>query len=69
VPTATPTATNVTTYTCDPLGNRVTKTLNGTLTSYGYDHADRITAAGSTTYSVNANGNETARGTDTFGCD
>jgi len=69
VPTATPTATNVTTYTYDPLGNRLTKTLNGTLTSYGYDRADRITAAGSTTYSVNANGNETARGPDTLSYD
>jgi RHS repeat-associated protein len=38
----------------------------GSSTSYSYDKADRITSAGSTSYTVNANGNVTARGSDTF---
>jgi RHS repeat-associated protein len=55
-----------TTYSYDPLGNRLNKVLGTQNTSYSYDRADRITAAGSTTYTVNADGNETGRGSDSF---
>ena len=54
-----------TTYTYDPVGNRLTKNA----TSYTYDRADRILTAGSTSYAVNANGNVTARGSDSFAYD
>ncbi len=35
-------------------------------TTYSYDRADRITSVGGTTYTENANGNLTARGSDSF---
>jgi RHS repeat-associated protein len=63
-----------TTYTYDPVGNR-TRRLRATprgseTTDYGYDRADRIQAAGATTYNVDANGNIVSRsgllGPDTF---
>lgn len=54
-----------TTYTYDPVGNRLSKST----TSYAYDRADRILSAGSVGFTVNANGNLTARGTDTFAYD
>jgi RHS repeat-associated protein len=57
--------TGSTTYSYDPVGNRLTRT-RGATTSYSYDRADRITAAGAISYTVNANGNLTARGADTF---
>jgi YD repeat-containing protein len=60
--------TGTTTYTYDPVGNRLTR-VRGSTTSYTYDRADRITAAGATSLTVNANGNTTARGTDTFAYD
>jgi RHS repeat-associated protein len=53
------------TYGYDPDGNRTTKVLGGT-TSYTYDRADRITTAGATSITLDANGNTTARGSDTF---
>jgi RHS repeat-associated protein len=55
-----------TSYGYDPVGNRLTMTRNGTPTAYQYDRADRITAAGSTSYTLNANGNLVGRGSDTF---
>ncbi len=51
-----------TSYTYDPVGNRLTKGS----TTYTYDRADRISMAGSTSYTVNANGNTTNRGSDSF---
>ena len=54
-----------TTYTYDPVGNRLTKSS----TTYTYDKADRILTAGSISYTVNANGNVTARGSDSFAYD
>lgn len=54
-------------YTYDPMGNRLTKVHNGTPTSYTYDDADQMTAAGGVTYGYDNNGNQTTRGTDTFG--
>jgi RHS repeat-associated protein len=55
-------------YTYDAVGNRLTK-VQGSTTSYTYDDADRMTAAGGVTYSYSANGNLTGRGSDTFGWD
>ncbi|MEO5965998.1 MAG: RHS repeat-associated core domain-containing protein, partial [Candidatus Limnocylindrales bacterium] len=53
-------------YAYDPVGNRTSKVLAGTPTTSTYDRADRITAAGALAISVNANGNTTAKGPDTF---
>jgi RHS repeat-associated protein len=53
------------TYGYDPLGNRTSKILAGT-TAYTYDRADRITTAGATSITVDANGNTTAKGADAF---
>jgi hypothetical protein len=39
----------------------------GGSTAYTYDRADRILTAGATTITVDANGNTTAKGADTFG--
>jgi YD repeat-containing protein len=62
--------TGVTGYGYDPAGNRVTRTLSGSPPlSYQYDRADRLTSVGSTSYTLNANGNTTARGSDSFGYD
>jgi RHS repeat-associated protein len=58
-----------TTYTYDRVGNRLTRSRLGITASYSYDRADRITQAGQLTLSVNAAGNETARGVDSFGYD
>ncbi|MBI4492383.1 MAG: hypothetical protein HY690_06275 [Chloroflexi bacterium] len=55
-------------YEYDSVGNRTTMT-RGSATGYSYDRADRITTAGTVSYSVNANGNLVARGPDTFGYD
>ncbi|MBI4494023.1 MAG: RHS repeat-associated core domain-containing protein [Chloroflexi bacterium] len=60
--------TGLTTYDYDPVGNRLTMT-RVTGTSYSYDRADRIQSAGATAYTVDANGNLTARGTDSFAYD
>jgi len=56
-------------YAYDPVGNRASLTQNGVTSSYGYDRADRLTTAGSVAYTVNANGDVTARGTDSFAYD
>jgi YD repeat-containing protein len=57
-----------TSYSYDPAGNRLSM-IRINSTSYSYDRADRITAAGSVSYTVNANGNLTARGSDSFAYD
>lgn len=58
-----------TSYAYDPVGNRTSKSVSGgATTSYSYDRADRITAAGGTSYTVDANGNRTA-GAGTFSYD
>ena len=54
-----------TTYSYDPVGNRLTKNA----TSYTYDRADRIQNVGGTSYVVDPNGNLTARGADSFAYD
>jgi RHS repeat-associated protein len=56
------------TYSYDPAGNRLTRVFGGT-TNYSYDRADRISAAGPISITVNANGNITAKGSDSFGYD
>jgi RHS repeat-associated protein len=55
-----------TTYGYDPVGNRSSMVRGGNTTNYSYDRADRITTAGAVSYTVNANGNVTLRGTDAF---
>lgn len=55
-------------YTYDPVGNRLTR-VAGSTTSYTYDRADRMTAAGALAVTVDANGNLTARGGDSFAYD
>lgn len=56
------------TYAYDPVGNRLTKVAGGT-TGYTYDRADRITTAGGTPTTVDANGNLTVMAADTFAYD
>jgi RHS repeat-associated protein len=56
-------------YTYDPAGNRLSRVVSGTSTSYTYDRADRLTSAGSAGVTVDANGNLTAKGSDSFGFD
>ena len=52
------------TYEYDAVGNRVSMTRGGATTTYDYDRADRITRAGPTGTTVNADGNLVARGAD-----
>jgi RHS repeat-associated protein len=56
------------TYAYDPAGNRSTKVLGGS-TAYTYDRADRILTVGSTSITVNVNGNLTVKGVDSFAYD
>jgi len=58
-----------TTYSYDPLGNRLSRVRNSTTTSYAYDRGDRITSAGGISYTVDAVGNLTARGSDSLAYD
>ncbi len=52
-----------TTYTYDPLGNRILKTNSGVLTTYAYDTANQLKTAqdtgGVTTFAFDAAGNQT----------
>jgi len=43
--------------------------VEGATTSYTYDNADRMTAAGGVGYTYDNNGNQTGRGSDVFGWD
>jgi RHS repeat-associated protein len=54
------------TYGYDPIGNRTSKVLSGVTTTSTYDGADRIATSGALVLTVNANGNTTAKGGDTF---
>jgi RHS repeat-associated protein len=58
-------AAPATTYSYDPVGNRLSM-VRGTTTSYTYDRADRISSAGGIAYTFDAKGNVTGRGSDTF---
>jgi RHS repeat-associated protein len=55
-------------YSYDPVGNRLSR-VDGATTNYTYDRADRLTAAGALVVTVNANGNLTTKGPDTFSYD
>ncbi|MFN0074419.1 MAG: RHS repeat domain-containing protein [Chloroflexota bacterium] len=55
-----------TSYTYEPVGNRLTSVIAGASSSYTSDKVDRLTAVGGTTYTNDANGNRTGRGADTF---
>ena len=50
----------------DPAGNRATKTAGGTTTTYTYDDASRLTAAGAATYTYDAAGHRLTGGGSTF---
>jgi YD repeat-containing protein len=55
-----PTAVTATyAYAYDGANNRTSQTINGAATSYTYNAADELTAAGDTTYSYDADGNRT----------
>jgi YD repeat-containing protein len=45
-----------TSYTYDKVGNRLTEVVDGVATTSVYDNNDRITSAGATTYTYDANG-------------
>jgi RHS repeat-associated protein len=52
----------VTAYTYDAVGNRLTKQVDDDpATSYGYDAANELTSAGSTSYDYDANGSRTTK--------
>jgi len=58
-------------YTYDPVGNRLTEMANAGTTTSAYDDADRLTTVtapggGVTTYTFDANGNQTGAGATTF---
>jgi RHS repeat-associated protein len=77
-PMSTPTATITpnssdieTTYTYDPVGNRLTEVTYLGTTTYSYDAADRLTTldppdAVNRTYGYDDNGNQTVAGSNTF---
>ena len=48
-------------YTYDAVGNRLTKTDNGVVTTYTYDANNRLLTEGSTTYIYDNNGNTLAK--------
>lgn len=52
--------TNSWSYAYDPVGNITSQTLNGSTTAMTYNAADQLTAAGSTTFTFNGNGNLTS---------
>jgi len=60
------TVTNNVSYTYDVIGNRLTKTVNGTTTNYSYDKANQLTALGSTAWTYDGNGNLTSDGRNTY---
>ena len=46
-------------YAYDGASNRTSQTVNGSTTSFMYNAANQLTAAGGTTFTYDANGNET----------
>ncbi|HEX9044924.1 MAG TPA: RHS repeat-associated core domain-containing protein, partial [Candidatus Limnocylindrales bacterium] len=62
----------LTSFTYDPVGNRLTQVTYLGTTSYTYDAADRLassTGPGAMAYRYDANGNELSAGTTTYGYD
>jgi RHS repeat-associated protein len=53
-------------WTYDAVGNRLTETRPSGTTTYTYDAADELTAAGAVTYAYDANGQETRAGSRTY---
>jgi RHS repeat-associated protein len=60
---------STTVYTYDATGNRLTKTVDGAVTTYAYDVNDRMTSDGVQTYTYDSNGNTLSDGTKTFSYD
>ena len=46
-------------YACDGAGERINQTVNGSTTSSTYNAANELAAAGGTSYTYDATGNET----------
>ncbi len=53
----------------DPVGNRLTRTIDTTTTTYTHDGADRLLTVDAGSVTVDAAGNLTARGSDSFDYD
>ena len=60
---------DVTTYSYDAAGNRLSQAVNGTTTTYAYDAAGRLVTAGGTAYAYDAAGNLVSAGADHFAWD
>jgi RHS repeat-associated protein len=56
-------------WTYDKVGNRLSEQQPTGTTSYTYDARDRLLSAGATSFSHDANGNQTQKGTRTFAYD
>jgi len=54
---------NVTRFTYDAVGNRLSLTAPNTSINYTYDAADRLLAAGTASFTYDANGNQTSKTT------
>ena len=52
-------------YSYDPVGNRLQQIINGDITSYVYDAANRLATVDGTSYTFDANGNLLSTGTQT----
>jgi RHS repeat-associated protein len=57
---------DVTNYTYDAAGNRLSRSDNGVTTSYAYDFAGRLTSAGTTGFTYDVAGNVTSAGSSTY---
>jgi RHS repeat-associated protein len=57
---------DTTSYTYDPAGNRLTKTVNGETTGYDYNPAGQLTSDGNKTYRYDEASNLIAAGPDSF---
>ncbi|MDQ6713913.1 MAG: hypothetical protein M3Z28_12100, partial [Candidatus Dormibacteraeota bacterium] len=57
------------TYRYDAAGNRLTQSVNGVATNYGYNAAGQLTTVGATNYGYDAEGNLISAGADSFSWD
>ncbi|CAG0926683.1 partial putative deoxyribonuclease RhsB, partial [Thermoflexales bacterium] len=53
-------------YTYDAVGNRLTQNVQGAVTHYAYDAANRLTSVNGAAYTFDANGNQLSDGVRTF---